>query len=178
MAHKDSSEQLNSYQISLSPKSRSAVSISLAPPKTKEQSQPKQKPIPTHRITFAELFDENFIPDLELLKVHLKKEGRLEEDCVLETLQIARGILRQEETVLELEPPVIICGDIHGQYYDLLRLFDIGGPLGESDDPLRKYLFLGDFVDRGMFGIECVLLLFTMKIAFPDHLFLLRGEIL
>ena len=145
-----------------------AKSMKMAP-------QPASRPLPRNQLTIDEVFDSKSIPRLEKVKNHLKNEGRLKENCVLKLLQMTQRILHKEETVLEIKSPVIICGDIHGQYYDLLRLFEIGGPLG-THNGTNQYLFLGDYVDRGLFGIECVLLLCSLKIAFPKRIYLLRGE--
>ncbi|OMJ86872.1 hypothetical protein SteCoe_11505 [Stentor coeruleus] len=76
-----------------------------------------------------------------------------------------------ESNLLELVDPVTIVGDIHGQFYDMLRIFDLGGSFDST-----KYLFLGDYVDRGSFSIEVILLLYSIKLNYPKTVFLLRGN--
>jgi serine/threonine-protein phosphatase PP1 catalytic subunit len=73
--------------------------------------------------------------------------------------------------LLELEAPIKVCGDVHGQYYDLLRLFEYGGYPPESN-----YLFLGDYVDRGKQSLETICLLLAYKIKYPENFFLTRGN--
>lgn len=70
-----------------------------------------------------------------------------------------------------MESPIQVCGDIHGQYYDLLRVFAYGGL-----PPLSTYLFMGDYIDRGQYGIETICLLYCLKIKYPNRIFLLRGN--
>ncbi|XP_012258338.1 serine/threonine-protein phosphatase 5 [Athalia rosae] len=65
-----------------------------------------------------------------------------------------------------------ICGDIHGQYYDLLNIFEINGLPSETN----PYLFNGDFVDRGSFSVECIFTLFGFKLLYPNHFFMSRGN--
>jgi serine/threonine-protein phosphatase PP1 catalytic subunit len=83
----------------------------------------------------------------------------------------AREIFLSQPCLLELEAPLKICGDVHGQYPDLLRLFEYGG-----FPPEANYLFLGDYVDRGKQGLEVICLLLAYKVKYPENFFMLRGN--
>jgi len=93
-------------------------------------------------------------------------EGQLKALC-----KSAHEVFSSQPILLELEAPIKIVGDIHGQYHDLLRLFEAG-----SFPPEANYLFLGDLVDRGKQGLECVMLLFAYKVKYPENFFILRGN--
>jgi len=77
----------------------------------------------------------------------------------------------EESNVQRVDSPVTICGDIHGQFYDLMELFQVGG-----DCPQTNYLFMGDFVDRGFYSVETFLLLLALKVRYPDRITLIRGN--
>lgn len=85
--------------------------------------------------------------------------------------QTAREIFLAQPVVLDLSPPVKVVGDVHGQYGDLIRMFDMCG-----FPPSSNYLFLGDYVDRGKQSLETILLLMCYKIKYPENFFLLRGN--
>lgn len=76
-----------------------------------------------------------------------------------------------ESNVQPVSCPVTVCGDVHGQFHDLIELFRIGGDLPETN-----YLFMGDYVDRGFYSVETVTLLVVMKIRYPSRITILRGN--
>ena len=98
-------------------------------------------------------------------------DTRISEREVFTVIDEVYPLLEKEESMLEIEPPIYICGDIHGQFYDLLRVFEIF-----KYPPESKFLFLGDYVDRGKNSLECILLLLCLKIKYHDKIFLLRGN--
>ncbi|ETO06909.1 hypothetical protein RFI_30484 [Reticulomyxa filosa] len=80
-------------------------------------------------------------------------------------------VLMEESNVQRINPPVIVCGDIHGQFYDLLELFKVGGEI-----PNFNYLFMGDLVNRGYHSAETFLYLLALKLRYPDRITLIRGN--
>ncbi|KAI5397516.1 hypothetical protein KIW84_063364 [Lathyrus oleraceus] len=99
------------------------------------------------------------------------KQVQLSEGEIKQLCMVSRDIFLKQPNLLELEAPIKICGDIHGQYSDLLSLFEHGG-----FPPRSNYLFLGDYVDRGKQSLETICLLLAYKIKYPENFFLLRGN--
>jgi serine/threonine-protein phosphatase PP1 catalytic subunit len=110
----------------------------------------------------------------KLLSVRGNKPGKqvdLKEEEIKFLIDKSLPIIKEQKMLVELEAPLHVCGDIHGQYYDLLRIFEHCGYPGEF-----SYLFLGDYVDRGKQSLETVCLLLCYKIKFPEKVTLLRGN--
>ncbi|URD81243.1 serine threonine-protein phosphatase [Musa troglodytarum] len=110
--------------------------------------------------------------------IHRLLEGRqggrqvqLSESEIRQLCIEAKHVFRAQPNLLDLHAPIKICGDIHGQYLDLLKLFEKGG-----FPPHSTYLFLGDYVDRGKQSLETICLLLAYKVKYPDKIFLLRGN--
>ena len=117
--------------------------------------------------------DANSIME-KLLAVRGNKPGKqvdLKEEELRFLIDKSLPIIREQKMLVELEAPLHVCGDIHGQYYDLLRIFEYCGYPGDN-----TYLFLGDYVDRGKQSLETICLLLCYKIKYPDKVTLLRGN--
>lgn len=102
----------------------------------------------------------------KLHKCQVPTETEIQKIC-----ELASEILIKEPNVLNVPAPVTICGDIHGQIYDLFELLKIGGL-----PPFTNYLFMGDYVDRGYHSVETVSYLLCLKIKYPENVWLLRGN--
>ncbi|BFU20181.1 Ser/Thr protein phosphatase, putative [Entamoeba histolytica HM-1:IMSS-B] len=116
------------------------------------------------------LFNQDGSINLTLLKNHFQREGKLTVECAAELISRAKTILSSEPNLLVLQAPIYVCGDIHGQFYDLLTIFDIT----KNED--CSYVFMGDYVDRGDFGCEVLFYLLAQKLMNPKKFFLLRGN--
>jgi serine/threonine-protein phosphatase 6 catalytic subunit len=104
--------------------------------------------------------------------IDLLKDGQcLPERDLRQVCEKVKEILIEESNVQPVSAPVTVCGDVHGQFYDVLELFRTGG-----DIPGTSYVFIGDFVDRGYNSVETFELLMCLKIKYPANITLLRGN--
>ncbi|CAG5116052.1 unnamed protein product [Candidula unifasciata] len=111
------------------------------------------------------------LKDVDSWISHLYDCKPLPEQDVKVMCEKAKEILGQESNVQAVKLPVTVCGDIHGQFFDLLELFKVGGNV-----PDTNYLFMGDYVDRGFHCVETVSLLIALKIRYRDRITILRGN--
>ena len=132
-------------------------------------------PPPSQALPSASVYKGNLQlgskPDWRVLKDHFFKEGFILKQDAMRIITQAEQIFKSEPNIMHLQDPVTVVGDIHGQYYDFMKLLELGGSPDKT-----KYLFLGDYVDRGMFSIEVILLLFCLKINFPNLIYMIRGN--
>ena len=110
------------------------------------------------------------------LMEHQKKEQCIAKKFAYQIVLDMIEMLKQSSTLVDIDVPekgeVTVCGDVHGQFYDLLNIFALNGVPSEAN----PYLFNGDFVDRGSFSVEVILTLFAWKLAIPNHMHLARGN--
>ncbi|KAH3687808.1 hypothetical protein WICPIJ_001183 [Wickerhamomyces pijperi] len=109
--------------------------------------------------------------DLDECIERLYKRELLPEVTIKALCFKVKEYLIQESNVVYINSPVTVVGDIHGQFYDLIEIFRIAGYC-----PDTNYLFLGDYVDRGMFSVETITLLICLKIRYPSRVYLIRGN--
>ena len=119
----------------------------------------------------AELADRVIEKVLAIKDKPVGTSAGLSQSDILQLCRGARQIFLGEPSVLEVKAPVTVCGDLHGQFHDLIRIFEKC-----EMPPATSYLFLGDYVDRGRHSIETISLLFALKIKHPDKVFMLRGN--
>mmetsp|Transcript_158614 Transcript_158614/g.280128 ORF Transcript_158614/g.280128 Transcript_158614/m.280128 type:complete len:328 (-) Transcript_158614:40-1023(-) len=112
------------------------------------------------------LLDFRNVQPVEGTQMMMLNQATLEYLCMM-----VRQIFADQPMLLEVDAPMKVCGDIHGQYFDLLRHFEYSGSPKEGN-----YLFLGDYVDRGLNSIETIVLLFAFKVKYPENFFMLRGN--
>ncbi|CAH1790760.1 unnamed protein product, partial [Owenia fusiformis] len=107
---------------------------------------------------------------------HYKNQKNLDKRYAYQILLDVKKLFQEQPTLVDISIPkdkkFTVCGDIHGQFYDLLNIFELNG-LPSEDNP---YLFNGDFVDRGSFSVECIFTLFGFKLLFPKHFYMSRGN--
>jgi len=147
-----------------------AAGSSKAPIDYRNRQVPSVPLPPNKRLDICDLYDGTSI-NTEILRDHLRQEGRLTEELALKIIRDGTEMLKNEPNVLNVDSPVTVCGDVHGQFFDLLKLFEVGGPPDTTN-----YLFLGDYVDRGYYSIECVLYLWSLKLMHDNNIHLLRGN--
>lgn len=105
----------------------------------------------------------------------------LKSELIIALCDQVQAILEKQPIVLKVRAPIKIFGDVHGQYTDLMRFFDLWGcPYdgngNDGDIESFDYLFLGDYCDRGSHSLETLCLLFALKVRYPDQVHLIRGN--
>ena len=122
------------------------------------------------------LEDEVTLQFLETLIKAFKDEKRLHKKYAYQIMDKAKRILEADEAIVDVKIPqgarLTVCGDVHGQFYDLMRIFEENG----LPSLTNMYLWNGDFVDRGSWSVEVMLTLLTLKVLYPKSVFLSRGN--
>lgn len=111
------------------------------------------------------------LPNWKNLRELFRREGSLHKSDMLKIIFCATHILTKEPNLLYLSDPITIVGDLHGQYFDFLKMLSTAANIEEE-----RFLFLGDFVDRGSYSIEVMTLILAFKLCYPKRVHLLRGN--
>lgn len=126
---------------------------------------------PAEALTMESCYDESGQPDMDCLRKHLELEGAISQELLFDLIEKAADLFDQEPNMLKLSDPITVVGDIHGQFWDLMNVFKLGGIPGDT-----QYLFLGDYVDRGCYSVEVLAYLFAWKVKQPKRIHMLRGN--
>ena len=121
-------------------------------------------PPPPHKALPADLlypYKEKDRPDWKLVRDFMQKEGSFTKPQCIKMIKDTISVLKKEPNMVKIGEPIVIVGDLHGQYFDFVHMLEKAGDPGDIN-----YLFLGDYVDRGIFGFEVVLLLCAIKLNF------------
>jgi len=130
----------------------------------------KEEPAPADSKPGDEVVSSGVDIDRWIAEVEQKK--KLNERDFHTLCDMVKDILGEESNVQPVSTPVTVCGDIHGQFPDLLELFKTGGSIANG----TRYIFMGDYVDRGMYSLETLTYLLLLKVRYPDRITLLRGN--
>ena len=125
----------------------------------------------TPMLTGAELDELVFQVLLGRMQGKKRFQRPILEDTVIQLCKDVKTVFDREPVLLKLAANIVVVGDLHGHIDDLLRIFE-----RMRYPPAMRYVFLGDYVDRGIYGTEVLLLLFALKIKFPEHIYMLRGN--
>ena len=132
----------------------------------------KEVPLPIQPILpigFA--FLDNHTPHWQKICQAFLRDGKLHIEDVLIIIQKAKALLDVEENIIHINGAAVVVGDIHGHFHDLAKILEMGGDPKET-----AYVFLGDYVDRGFYSCEVIILLYAIKICYPSKIILLRGN--
>ncbi|KAG0741075.1 hypothetical protein G6F16_010252 [Rhizopus arrhizus] len=140
------------------------------PPKKSFEPQPRHPTQPQENTFHVDSCIKRLI-QVGSSNKHIGKSVCLSPNEISTICRTSYDLFMNQPTLLYLNPGVKVVGDIHGQFHDLIRLFKMCGY-----PPSTNYLFLGDYVDRGMYSLETILLLLCFKIKYPKNFFLLRGN--
>ena len=144
----------------------------------------KDLPLPPQRpMGITQLFPkylnygQEALPNPDILKEVFQLDGSVEKQAVIKIIKDCQSIVRKEPNLVRKEGDIAMIGDIHGQLYDLIGIVDqLLSRIKDDTDKEYGVLFLGDYVDRGVNGVEVLLYLMSLKICYPQKVTMLRGN--